>query len=114
MAWQSFAISEYRVHAVSHNTPGYGGVYGFIYLYWGGRQQATLWFYRDSVTTIPPNSSSGSAGSMSYYGRFAATQFHDSVDLLRNEKPVYFHWNDTSMGVWLATSQEPVGEAELP
>jgi len=37
-------------------------------------------------------------------------QFADSIDLLRNEKPVYFHWNDTSRGVRLSTANEPIGE----
>jgi hypothetical protein len=71
-----------------------------------------LWFYRDSADSILPNASFETAGSVYYYGRFGQRQFSDSVDLLRNEEPVYFYWNDASKGVFLATSEEAVGEGE--
>jgi len=48
-----------------------------------------------------------------YYGYFGQDQFPDAVDLLRNEKPVFFQWSDAT-GVRLSTEQEPVGEEELP
>ena len=114
MAWELFSIDDYEVFSVSQNTPGYLGVYGFIRLHWQGKQRATLWFYRDSVTTIAANASFSSGGYTNYYGRFGQTQFGDCVDLLRNEKPVFFHWNEGSKGAFLATGEELVGEAERP
>jgi hypothetical protein len=47
-----------------------------------------------------------------YYARFRQAELRDAVDLLRNEKPVYFQYNDTTNGAFLATGSEPVGEAE--
>ena len=114
MAWQSFAIDQYEVYTVAHNTPGYPDIYGFIRLYWQDSQRATLWFYRDGVTTIPANASLTSGGQTNYYGRFGQAALRDSVDLLRNEKPVFFQWSEASKGVFLATGPEPVGEGELP
>lgn len=114
MAWTSFIIEKYEIYSVADNTQGYAGVYGFVRLHWENRQRATLWFYRDSVTTLAANASFISGGITNYYGRFRQAQMPDCVDLLRNEKPAYFHWNDTTMGVFLSTGAEPVGEAELP
>ncbi len=114
MAWESFAIDQYEVYLVAPNTPGYSDIYGFIRLYWQGKQRATLWSYRDGVTTIPASTSFSSGGYTNYYGRFGQAAFRDSVDLLRNEKPVFFQWNEASKGVFLATGQETVGEGEVP
>jgi len=51
-----------------------------------------------------------SGADIRYYGHFTAAQFSDCIDLLRNEKPVYFLLNDASNSAWLSTSNEPVGE----
>jgi hypothetical protein len=34
------------------------------------------------------------------------------LDVLRNEKPVYFHYNDTNNFAQIYTGREPVGEEE--
>jgi hypothetical protein len=112
MAWTLFAVEDYKVYGVAHNTAGFPDIYGFIRLYWEGKERATLWFYRDGAASISPNTSFTRGGYTHYYGRFGQNQFADFVDLLRNEKPMYFHWNDTTKGVFLATGQEPVGEGE--
>lgn len=112
MSWEQFEIDNYKVYGVAHNTKGLPGVYGFIRLYWEDRERATLWFYRDGTGSISDNASFMSAGYTHYYGRFSQSQFADFIDILRNEKPVYFHWNDDSKGVFLATGEEPVGEEE--
>ena len=114
MSWQSFSVDQYEAYQVALNTPGYPDIYGFIRLRWGGEQRATLWFYRDSVPAVPSNGSFSSGGLIRYYARFRQAQLHDAVDLLRNEKPVFFQWNDTTNGAFLATGSEPVGEAETP
>ncbi len=114
MAWEWFSVDQYEVTSVSANTDGYPGIYGFIRLYWGGRQRATLWFYRDSVTSIAANMSFVNGGVTNYYARFGQAQFSNCVDLLRNEKPVSLQWNEATKGAFLVTGAEPVGEAELP
>src|SRR5262245_28464260 len=110
MAWQYFEVEHYSVHVMALNTPGFEGVRAYIKLSWAGKSRATLWFH--ASPTSNPNLSMGS-GDITYYGRFMAEQLPASVDLLRNEKPVYFGWNDTSQGVDLSTTAEPVGEGEL-
>jgi hypothetical protein len=114
MAWERFGIKEYEVYLVAHNTPGYLGVYAQIDLFWQEKKRATLWYYRDDKTSVQENGSHISGGVLNYYGRFSQDQFRDSIDLLRNEKPVFFSWNEETKGVRLSTSGEPVGEEELP
>ena len=38
--------------------------------------------------------------------------FQSVVDILRNEKPITFHWSTTTKIAILATDDEPVGEEE--
>ncbi len=114
MAWQSFAVDEYEAYQVALNTSGFPDIYGFIRLRWGGQRRATLWFYRDSAASVPANASFSSGGLTMYYARFREAAFRDAVDLLRNEQPVYFQYNDTSNGAFLTTGSEPVGEGEQP
>ena len=113
MPWQSFSIDQYEAVQVALNTAGYPGIYAFIRLRWGGQQRATLWFHQDG-TAVPANGSFTSGGVLYYYARFGQAEFRDAVDQLRNEKPVFFQWNDTTNGAFLATSPEPVGEGESP
>ena len=77
-----------KVHLVALNSPGLGGIHAFVELYWASNTRATLWYH--SEPTTQPNSASVSGDAIRYYGRFSAAQFADSIDLLRNEKPVYF------------------------
>ena len=39
-----------------------------------------------------------------------ASQLHATVDMLRNEGPIYLEWQSKLGNAYLATSQEPVGE----
>lgn len=111
MAWTANAVENYDSWCISPNTEAYAGVYAFIRLHWQSRHRATLFFYRDGVT-IPSNSSVTSGGVTIPYIRFGQAQYRDCIDLLRNEKPVYFQWDDASKGAMLATGSEPVGETE--
>jgi len=43
-------------------------------------------------------------------GEFQMTSL---VDMLRNERPVYFSWLEDTQTVRITTNQEPVGEQEL-
>jgi hypothetical protein len=66
MPWQSFSVEQYEVYQVALNTSGYADIYGFIRLHWGGQLRATLWFHRDSATSVPPNASYTSGGVLIY------------------------------------------------
>ena len=108
MATQSFEVQYYKVNLVSLNSSALPGIHASVELYGANKKRATLWFHSEPTTL--PNSASGSGDDIRYYGRFSAAQFADSVDLLRNEKPVVFEWNDASKTVRLSTWNEPVGE----
>ena len=109
MAWQSFKIEKYEVCSIAYNTPGYPKTAAFIRLFWEGKHGATLWFNRGDATSLTLNHWSPNVNA--YYSYFGQIQFPDAVDLLRNEKPVFFQWSD-SAGARLSTDQETVGEEE--
>ena len=112
MAWEQYLISSYSLWGVAKNTPGYENTYAFIKLNLATPGiRPTLWFHRDGGPAIPPNSVSSNG---LVYGRFTERAFADLSGILRNEKPVFFCWNPESKGVFLATSDEPVGEQETP
>ena len=71
-----------------------------------------LRFYPDGAT-VPPNSmSSHRGGDPMYYVNYAYDQLANMVDILRNEKPISFYWNDTTNSAYVTTANEPVGEGE--
>jgi hypothetical protein len=40
------------------------------------------------------------------------SSWHQFIDLLRNEKPVFFFYDDDSKTAELRTNKEPVGDSE--
>ena len=47
------------------------------------------------------------------YLRYPMSMYHNIIDTLRNEKPIYFRWTrELNMG-FLRTGKEPVGEGEF-
>ena len=81
-----------------------------ISLHDGAKQFATLYFH-DMEESLPQSDKlTDLAGISSHY---TMSDLPHIVDLLRNEKPMYFHkymqW--PTMGI-ISTSKEPVGEAE--
>lgn len=43
---------------------------------------------------------------------YSMTTWSQCVDLLRNEKPVYFYYDDSNNTAVITTTDEPVGESE--
>lgn len=70
---------------------------------------AHLVFYKDGVSI--PASTCGSNSVI--WLRCAAFQFHEIIETLRREKPVFIYWNESSNRGFIYTGQEPVGEEEL-
>lgn len=112
MPWRYYKIKSYKAVSVSAQTPGYEKTSAFITLFWDGNPHARLWFTIGDAAPSLPNSEATIGVPPFYYVRFRGDQFSAVLDLLRNEKPVYLHWNDTSKGAFLATTKEPVGEEE--
>ncbi len=68
----------------------------------------TAYFYHDGYF-IPPNSKHVDRVNL----RYSISEYDHFLDLLRNEKPVYFFYNETTKVGYIRTGQEPIGEAEL-
>ncbi len=74
-----------------------------------GQYLGGIYFYNDDTPTSWNDGYSGSG----LFMFLPASHFSRIVDLLRNEKPLYFTYNDHSQKTYLSTSAEPVGEEEL-
>ena len=73
---------------------------------------AFLRFYAEG-TSLPGNSkASHVSGKPIYYVSYRYSQLGNTIDLLRNEKPIRFFFRDDTMAAYLTTSHEPVGEEE--
>lgn len=74
-----------------------------------GQYIGGIYFYDDD---IPTGWNDGYSGN--YLFMFLpASHLTRIVDILRNEKPLYFAFNTSSGKTYLSTSAEPVGEGEL-
>ncbi len=47
------------------------------------------------------------------YLRYPMSMYGHILDILRNEKPIYFSYSDTSKLGFIRTGKEPVGEGEI-
>ena len=47
------------------------------------------------------------------YLRYSMSMYSKILDILRNEKPIYFSFSETSKLGYLRTGKEPVGEGEI-
>jgi len=46
------------------------------------------------------------------YLRFPVSMYANIIDILRNEKPIYFSFSDKSKLGYIRTGKEPIGEGE--
>jgi len=111
MAFVFEQISSYQVLAYGGPT-GNSGVDATIYIE-TPNIIVFLQFFRDGAA-VPPNSKTihGPTGKPMYYATYRYPQFANIIDLLRNEKPVHFSFNDVNMGAYVTTGTEPAGEGE--
>lgn len=70
-------------------------------------------FHPEGVT-LPACASPVVGGRQHIYTHMYFDMFASTIDLLRNEKPVYATYRDDAKFGMLSTSAEPVGEGELP
>ncbi|HEX6750119.1 MAG TPA: hypothetical protein VF092_22685 [Longimicrobium sp.] len=78
-----------------------------------GHSTVSLVFYHDGAV-IPANTMVPlGLGNFLYTMRYRYAQFANVLDLLRNEKPIRFYFDDQSMLGYITTSDEPIGEAEV-
>ena len=74
-----------------------------------GISVAMLVFVDGSDPLPEPRETANGMVTQSYYRR----DLTGIIDLLRNEKPVYFHWASAVRLARVSTEQEPVGEHEF-
>lgn len=78
-----------------------------IVLYGSAGYMGALWFYDDPAVLPDPERHSPGVYSL----HFRMRDFPHIVDMLRNEKPIYLHWDDSfPTNTRISTTKEPVGE----
>ncbi len=101
------AINIYRYYFFSsRNRPDHARA---VIQFWGDDGYLGAAIFYDDDHTLPPaiQYSSGIIG-LNYH----MSEFQPILDMLRNEKPVYIHYNG-ELNSRLTTSGEPVGEGEI-
>jgi hypothetical protein len=100
----SSAIDKYKVVLYGQDATS-GDLVAFIHCYHGGKNVMSCEFYRDG-SALPQNRYKGGRVGLVYpWSRFGAV-----LDVLRNEKPLYYGFIMSTKVGYVATHQEPVGE----
>jgi hypothetical protein len=115
----SYNVTNYNVqiHAEANNPVAYNAFIGLNLVSTdmpSTQAVAFLNFYPDTaVGPLPGNSMSTQGGMKVYAANFRKSWFADAIDLLRNELPIRFWFDETTKEAILGTgTQEPVGEGE--
>ena len=104
MAWKWYEISHY-VASVGATTCYYGIVQLFGEGFYGN-----IAFHKDGPL---PNATAPTTYGQRFYGHLDYQQMQAMVDLLRNEKPIRFGWDEASPNFFhLMTGEEAVGEGD--
>ena len=101
-----FKIERYAVYVRSPSLGSGGNAVPHIILLLGPEQgQRTYLYFLNNMQQKPANRYTGAY----WVGYFNRSQYADILDLLRNEMPVYFHYNDTLGNAQLQTALEIAG-----
>lgn len=106
MATYSSAVDTY---VLKINTPNVHTSYKNVIYLKGDFGLAFLYFVPESETLGTNRKRSGRNVFDVFYRMSTWSQY---VDLLRNEKPVYFYYYDSNNTAVIKTSEEPIGEEE--
>lgn len=84
-------------------------------VFWSEAAATTCYlsFHLDSATLPEARLVIAANGTKQLYVSLRYTEYSNFVDLLRNEKPVYFFYRDDAKSFYLHTTNEPVGDHEL-
>lgn len=105
MSWKWYEIKSYKASIGSET----GNYYGIVQLF-GDSFYASLRFHKNGPL---PDASAPTTYGQRFYGHLDFEQMAPMVDLLRNEKPVRFGWNQSMPNMFhLMTGREPVGEGD--
>lgn len=100
----SSPIDKYKVVLYAKEETA-GNLMAYIHCYYKGRNVMTCEFYQDGGA-LPESRDAGGRVGLAYPWSY----FAKVIDILRNEKPIYFGFNDSSKVGYITTQEEPVGE----
>lgn len=100
----SSSIDKYKVVLYGRGAVG-GDLVAFIHCYYNGNNVMTCEFYSDG-SVLPENRNAGGRVGLTYHW----SHFGSVIDVLRNEKPIYFGFIDSTKVGYISTQEEPVGE----
>jgi len=109
MAFISANITSYSVKLASE--ANISTVYTSVIYLHTTSGTAFLNFCRDDVE-LPSNRIRMQHGRPTYYVYYHNRYLPIIIDVLRNEKPIVFFFNDSSLYAGIRTGSEPVGEEE--
>ena len=98
----SIEIESYRIYLMSQETKRLATIHLQLHRV---KEMAFLYFQEG---TLPPNKK----GTQNYKTYWKVSQFAKVVDVLRNEKPVFFYFDEKTRVANIQTTEEPVGEDE--
>lgn len=99
----SLEIASYRVYLMSQKIKRLATIH---LQFKGADGMAFLYFHEEPQ--LPPNKKSGK----NFKSFWKIGQFAKVVDILRNEKPVFFYFDEKTNVANVQTTEEPIGEAE--
>lgn len=99
-------IDNYKVVLYGEDANA-GDLVAFIHCYNKGSNVVTCEFYKEG-SPLPDNRNKGGRVGLAY----PWTRFYTMVDVLRNEKPLYFGFLESTKVGYISTHLEPVGEGD--
>ena len=101
-----YALRMWSSRSTTNLSPG-TAVAG-IYLYEGNTYRGYVYFFPDGTSLAPPvfDATNGRA-----FLHFNLSQFHATMEMLRNESPIYVYYGSPTNAA-LRSGKEPVGEEE--
>ena len=99
----SSPISGYKV--VLYGEKGGSTIGSYIHCFHNGKGVMTCAFYNDE-NNVPGNSKHGSVVHLNY----PMSKFSYVLDILRNEKPLFFGFIEETKVGYVSTNREPVGD----
>jgi hypothetical protein len=102
----AYALRLWSSRTTTNLSPG-TAVAG-IYLYEGNNYRGYVYFFPDGTALAPPvfDATNGRI-----FLHFNLSQFHATMDLLRNEEPIFVYYGSPTNAA-LLSGKEPVGEEE--
>lgn len=79
----------------------------FIHCYYDSTNVLTCEFYKDGAT-LPENRNKGGRVGLTYHW----SHLNEVLDVMRNEKPLYFGFIESTKVGYISTHKEPVGEGD--